>query len=328
MSEQTQTPVSTKKLSRTRGAASGFLLLLLGAWGALIPFIGPAFNYLYTPDATWKWTAARGWYEVLPGSVAFVGGLLLLVGTSRGMTVLGAWLGIAAGAWFIVGPSISTELSLGSIGQPKGDNGGLRAAETLGFFYGLGAIILFLAASAFGRLSVVTVRDVRVAERREAARIEAQEEARRVDEDNAAYRDAGRSRFFDSDEENGRNGTATRDDQQGYGAPGAPGGPGTPGSTGGYGGYQRGENTGTEQTQQQQYGSTDTRQMPPVENAETGSDPRANESAETRQGPRPTTSSYHSALGYQDNEEAGQYSSPTYGRHDANYGRGGDGTNS
>ncbi|HEY2296409.1 MAG TPA: hypothetical protein VGH43_01675 [Jatrophihabitans sp.] len=300
--------MSTRKLSRTRGAASGLLLLLLGAWGALIPFIGPSFNYLYTPDASWKWTAARGWYEVLPGSVTFVGGLLLLFGTSRAMTVLGAWLAIAAGAWFIIGPAISTEISLGSIGQPKGDNAGLRVAEILGFFYGLGAIILFLAASAFGRLSVVTVRDVKIAERREAARMEAEEEARRVDADNAAYRDAGRSRFFDEDEENNR--TENRDNQQGY--------------SGYSSGYQRSENVGAGETPQQpqQYGNTDTRQMPPVGSTGAGSDPRTGES---QQGPRPTTSSYHSAVGQQDGEQEGGYSSPTYGRHDANYGRGNDG---
>ena len=38
------------RVPRSRGALSGVLLLLLGAWGALIPFIGPYFNYAYTPD--------------------------------------------------------------------------------------------------------------------------------------------------------------------------------------------------------------------------------------------------------------------------------------
>ena len=28
-------------IPRSRGAASGFLLILLGLWGALVPFIGP-----------------------------------------------------------------------------------------------------------------------------------------------------------------------------------------------------------------------------------------------------------------------------------------------
>ena len=66
-------------MPRTRGAVTGLLLILLGAWGALIPFIGPIFNWAYTADPAWTWTAAKGWLEVLPGVAAAVGGLLLLV---------------------------------------------------------------------------------------------------------------------------------------------------------------------------------------------------------------------------------------------------------
>ena len=53
------------QMPRSRGAASGFLLILLGAWGALIPFIGPYFDFAFTPDTEWTWTMARGWLEVL-----------------------------------------------------------------------------------------------------------------------------------------------------------------------------------------------------------------------------------------------------------------------
>jgi hypothetical protein len=167
-----QNPPSTRVLSRSRGAASGLLLVLLGAWGALAPFIGPTFTFAFTPDKAWHWTAARGWYEVAPGAAAFIGGLILLFGRSRAITVLGAWLGIIGGAWYIIGPAISSELTLGTLGQPIGSSSGQRLAESLTFFYGLGAIILFLASAAFGRLSVVTVRDLRIAERREAERRE------------------------------------------------------------------------------------------------------------------------------------------------------------
>jgi hypothetical protein len=180
MSEALQAaPGSRRRVSRTRGATSGVLLMLLGAWGALVPFVGPLFDYAFTPEpnTAWHWTAARGWYDVLPGCVALVGGFLLLISTSRMAAMVGAWLGIAAGAWFIIGPAVSAQLTLGSIGQPTGTSAGLRAIESLGYFYLLGAVILFLASAAFGRLSVVTVRDVRVAEQREAARIEAHEQA-------------------------------------------------------------------------------------------------------------------------------------------------------
>ena len=64
-------------IPRTRGAGSGILLVLLGAWGALIPFIGPYVSLSFTPDGAWTWTAGRGWLEVLPGAAAALGGLLL-----------------------------------------------------------------------------------------------------------------------------------------------------------------------------------------------------------------------------------------------------------
>ena len=35
----------TLHMPRSRGAVSGLLLLILGAWGALVPFIGPYFHF-------------------------------------------------------------------------------------------------------------------------------------------------------------------------------------------------------------------------------------------------------------------------------------------
>jgi hypothetical protein len=55
---------------RTRGTVSGILLVLLGAWGALIPFVGSYVGLSFTPDGAWTWTAGRGWLEVLPGAAA------------------------------------------------------------------------------------------------------------------------------------------------------------------------------------------------------------------------------------------------------------------
>ena len=61
MSRQETVPrrSGTMRVVRSRGALSGFLLLLLGIWGALIPFVGPYFHYAYSPDSAWTWTAGR-----------------------------------------------------------------------------------------------------------------------------------------------------------------------------------------------------------------------------------------------------------------------------
>ncbi len=147
---------------RSRGALTGFGLVLLGAWGALIPFVGPYFNYAYTPNHTWTWTAARFWLEVLPGGVAFFAGLLLLVTAHRVVAYLAAWAAIAAGAWFVVGPLLAPVWRVNYLGTPVGDRTDV-AVENIGMFYGLGAAIILLAAMAAGRFSVVGVRDMELA---------------------------------------------------------------------------------------------------------------------------------------------------------------------
>jgi hypothetical protein len=176
---------SRVRVPRTRGAFSGLLLVLLGAWAALVPFIGPYFNFAFTPQPNdaWHWTEARGWLEVLPGAAAFLGGLLLLLSASRLTTSLGGWLGVAGGAWLIVGPPLADVLNLAPGTPDPTSSEGVRALEALLYFYAIGAAILFVAAVAIGRLSVHSVRDVRAAERRaEAEQAAAAEERRAADE--------------------------------------------------------------------------------------------------------------------------------------------------
>ena len=79
-------------MPRSRGAVSGLLLIILGVWGALIPFIGPYFHFAYTPDQTWAWSTARAWLEVFPGVTTAVGGFLLLVSGNRATAMFGGWL--------------------------------------------------------------------------------------------------------------------------------------------------------------------------------------------------------------------------------------------
>src|SRR5215472_7154383 len=86
-------------MPRTRGAVTGLLLILLGAWGALVPFFGPNIDWAYAADPAWTWTTAKGWLEVLPGVVTAVGGLLLLGSGNRASAMLGGWLAVFGGAW-------------------------------------------------------------------------------------------------------------------------------------------------------------------------------------------------------------------------------------
>src|SRR6201991_907384 len=153
------------QMPRSRGAASGFLLILLGIWGALIPFVGPYFDFAFTPDQEWAWTAARGWLEVLPGVATVVGGFLLLSSRNRFTAMLGGWLAVLAGAWFVVGRALAGLLAIGDAGTPVAATEAKRVALDLAYFYGLGALIIFLGAIALGRLSIRSARDIRYAHR-------------------------------------------------------------------------------------------------------------------------------------------------------------------
>ncbi|EPQ75893.1 hypothetical protein MMMB2_0553 [Mycobacterium marinum MB2] len=132
--------------------------MVLGAWGALIPFVGPSFDFGYTPGHAW--TAARGWLEVLPGIVTVVAGLLLIISTNRASAVFGGWLAGLAGAWFVVGVSLAPLLRIGSVGDPVAATNFKRALIEVSYFSGLGVVIVFLAGAVLARLVARLARDV------------------------------------------------------------------------------------------------------------------------------------------------------------------------
>ena len=140
------------RIARSTGAVSGLLIALLGIWGALIPFVGPYFDYSFETNSTWHYTADRLWLDILPGALALLAGLLLLTASRRPSGTLGGWLAVTAGAWFVIGPSVSLtwESGVGPIGRPL--FGSTRQMlELVGYFYGLGALIIALGAFAVGR---------------------------------------------------------------------------------------------------------------------------------------------------------------------------------
>jgi hypothetical protein len=140
------------RLPRTTGAMSGLIVMILGAWGALIPLVGPWFHYAFGNYHAWHVTTNRIWLDIVPGAVAFIGGWMLLSSAHRTSGLFGGWLAVLAGAWFAVGPAISLiwHHAGNPIGAPTG--GHVRQAfELLGYFTGLGVLIAGLAAFAMGR---------------------------------------------------------------------------------------------------------------------------------------------------------------------------------
>jgi hypothetical protein len=161
------------RMPRSRGGVSGVLLILLGAWGALAPFVGPYFHFAYTPDRAWAYTSGRLWLSIVPGAAALAGGLLVTFASHRAVGIFGAVLAALGGAWFIVGSAVTKVVVVNTSitpGTPLARSvGSISVArwqffEGLGFFTGTGVLILFFGALALGRFTVVGVRDAALAQ--------------------------------------------------------------------------------------------------------------------------------------------------------------------
>jgi hypothetical protein len=156
----------TLRVPRSRGALSGVLLVLLGLWGGLVPFVGPYADFAFSPNETWVFNADRFWLNVAPAMAAGLGGLIVLFSANRAVAIFGAWLAALGGAWFITGAPVSTlwkATGASATGAPIG-NEIRQMAEQLSFFTGLGAVIVFFAALAIGRFTVVGVREAKLGE--------------------------------------------------------------------------------------------------------------------------------------------------------------------
>jgi hypothetical protein len=142
-------------MTRRAGAGPGLLLVLLGIWVGLIPFVGPYFNYQMQTTDTWHWTHEHLWLSVLPGAALLLGGLLL-AGGRRASAGFGGVLAFAGGLWLVIGPTFAMLWQGGTIGGgPAFGSTGTRVAEWLGFYYAAGALGILLAGYAMGYLAAL-----------------------------------------------------------------------------------------------------------------------------------------------------------------------------
>jgi hypothetical protein len=84
--------------------------------------------------------------------VAVIGGFMLFSAASRVGGLTAGWVAVAAGAWFAIGSAVSLlwHHTIYGIGAPAGGHT-RQMLEWVGYFYGLGALIVGLAAFAMGR---------------------------------------------------------------------------------------------------------------------------------------------------------------------------------
>ncbi|GAA4230946.1 hypothetical protein GCM10022254_26990 [Actinomadura meridiana] len=151
----------TMRAPRSRGGLSGLLLVLLGLWGGLLPFVGPYFGFGFSPDDTWVYDTDRLQLVIAPAVAVVLGGLIVLAAANRAFAMLGGWLAALGGAWFVVGTTVAALWDVNGVGSPLGSDEGQRVAENLSGFLGLGVVIAFLAGLALGRFAVIGVRERR-----------------------------------------------------------------------------------------------------------------------------------------------------------------------
>jgi hypothetical protein len=160
------------QIPRSRGGICGVLLILLGLWGGLAPFVGPYFHFGFRPDVAWHYSSGRLYYSIIPGAVVLLGGLLVSGARNRGVGIAGGLLAVLGGAWFVAGGGVVTYvlkktistggaiLTTTSGSQPLA----LRPyLETISLSTGLGILIVVVGAIAMGRFSIVAARDVAAA---------------------------------------------------------------------------------------------------------------------------------------------------------------------
>ncbi len=139
-------------------AGMGVLAALLGAWAAIVGFVGPEFGYQATNNSSWQWTTANWLLHLIPGGVAFVAGLavLALAGAStlgaRSLIRLAALAIVAAGAWLVIGPALWPVFESGS---PYGSAATAQTAFTnqIGANLGPGLLLVALGAMIYEAIS-------------------------------------------------------------------------------------------------------------------------------------------------------------------------------
>ena len=104
-------PVAVRPVPSARMGVPAVLMLLVGAWGGIVPFVGPTFGFNGDGSASWTWNLMHALLWVAPGAVACVGAILALGLIPRfalgrghiGAAAVGTLVALA-GAWFVIGP--------------------------------------------------------------------------------------------------------------------------------------------------------------------------------------------------------------------------------
>lgn len=127
-------------------AAIGFLSLLVSAWGGIVPYVGPTFNYSADGSSAWTWSLAHSLLWLVPGAVGVLASLAVIARAGGGR--LGARFSlafwglvlVACGAWFVLGPFAWPVLGEGTTYVTRATNLS-RFINLVGFNLGVGLVL-------------------------------------------------------------------------------------------------------------------------------------------------------------------------------------------
>src|ERR1700736_4770814 len=101
--------VHRRSMSASLGMV-GVVAVVISAWGAIIPYVGPTFGYSADGASSWQWNLTHSVLALVPGAVGFLIGLSFFAPVrtstlSRRLSLgVAGTIAIAAGAWFVIGP--------------------------------------------------------------------------------------------------------------------------------------------------------------------------------------------------------------------------------
>jgi hypothetical protein len=138
---------------------SGLAVVVLGVWGALVPFVGPYFHFAWHfGGQTWTWSESFATLDVAAGACAVLGGLAML-GSSRRSARLGGLAALVGGGWFVTGLLFHPLWSSTTLG-PSGYGRWMTIALQLGYHAGIGILVVAFAAYALGASTPTAARPV------------------------------------------------------------------------------------------------------------------------------------------------------------------------
>jgi hypothetical protein len=131
------------------------LLMALGAWVFFAPLVGPYFSFGFDTSTYWRFSQDHLLMSLIPGIAIFAGGVRMMR-RSRTGAWLAALLAVAGGVWLVIGPSLHQTWSTTGF-QPMAGGSWKTALRWIAFFYGAGALAVYLGAQAQGLLERATV---------------------------------------------------------------------------------------------------------------------------------------------------------------------------